>query len=297
MQAVTEIQTPKSRDVYAEASELPLNTRFELGREISEVQRAFLDLHGFLLFSRVAKADEVARILSEIDAIQQRWLAEGRREVFGIPLFKGAGANGEPFIQRFPFTSCFSDYIRDFVRDDRFVPIRSLVGENTRVGDREKDGVVLNRYINRPGSVHARLGWHTDGLRDLFYLRMPKPMLNVGLHFDRVREKDGGLRLIPGTQNQGFWSTCFEKAYFISHAPDPREHAVETEPGDLTVHDGRLWHRVQASPEVGEKSLRRSMYVPYLTDEFQPKSDASKTPLYHRLGALMRQLRVRGRAR
>jgi hypothetical protein len=296
MHGLTEMRPLKSKDAYAEVRELPLDTRFELKSEISAVQRAFLEIHGFLLFSRVAKPGEVARILAEIAAIQQRWLAEGRREVFGIPLFSGVGPAGEPFIQRFPFTSCFSDYIREFVRDARFVPIRSLVGDATRVGDREKDGVVLNRYINRPGSVHARLGWHTDGLRDLFYLRMPRPMLNVGLHFDRVRRDDGGLRLVPGTHNQGFWSMCFKKAYFVSHAPDPHEHAVETEPGDLTVHDGRLWHRVQASPHAGDKSLRRSMYVPYLTDDFQPKSDASKTPLYHHLGALTRMLRLRGRA-
>ena len=32
--------------------------------------------------------------------------------------------------------------------------------------------------------------------------------------------------------------------------------------GDLTVHDGRLWHRVALSPYVGEKSRRRVMYVP-----------------------------------
>jgi len=71
------------------------------------------------------------------------------------------------------------------------------------------------------------------------------------------------------------------------------EHAVETEPGDLTVHDGRLWHRVQSSPHVGERSMRRSMYVPYLTDAYQPKSEQSRTPLYHRLGALIRRARAR----
>jgi ectoine hydroxylase-related dioxygenase (phytanoyl-CoA dioxygenase family) len=204
------------------------------------------------------------------------------------------GPKGQPFIQRFPFTSCFSDYIREFVRDERFAPVRALIGAETRVGDREKDGVVLNRYVNVPGSVHAKLGWHTDGLRDLFYLRMPKQMLNVGLHFDRVKKEDGGLRLLPGTHRQGFLSMCFKKPYFVSHGADPAEHAVETEPGDLTVHDGRLWHRVQASPHTGERSIRRSMYVPYLTDAYQPKSEESRTPLYHRLGSFLRRARSRG---
>jgi hypothetical protein len=89
---------------------------------------------------------------------------------------------------------------------------------------------------------------------------------------------------------------CFAKPYFVSHRPDPHEIAVETEPGDLTVHDGRLWHRVEASPHTGPRSLRRSMYVPYLTDAYQPKSDASRTPLYHYLGRAARAVKLAGRA-
>jgi phytanoyl-CoA hydroxylase len=275
---------------------LPLHTRFELGDRITVEQRAFLAEHGFLVFAGVAKADEVARILAELGEIERRFVAEKRTEVYGIPLFTGRNTDGSPLIQRFPFTSCFSDYIRAFVRDERFAPIRGLVGERTRVGDQEKDGVVINRYLNVPGSVYPKLGWHTDGLRDLFYLRMPQQMLNVGLHFDRVRAEDGGLRLIPGTHLQGFWSMCFRKPYFVSHAPDPDEITIETEPGDLTVHDGRLWHRVQASPHTGPRSLRRTMYVPYLTDDYQPKSDASKTPLYHYLGRALRAVKLRARS-
>lgn len=271
---------------------LPLTTRFTLGDAITDEQRAFLDEHGFLVFAGVATGDEVAMIAAEVERIERAWLDEGRTHVYGIPLFAGRGEGGARMIQRFPFTSCFSEKIRAFVRDPRFAPVRSLVGEDTRVGDEEKDGVVVNRYLNVPGSVYPRLGWHTDGLRDLFYLRMPKQMLNVGLHLDRCTKENGGLRLLPGTHRQGFFRMCFHKPYFVSHGADPAEIAVETEPGDLTVHDGRLWHRVQASPHTGPASLRRSMYVPYLTDAYQPKSDASPTPLYHHLGRLLRAARL-----
>jgi hypothetical protein len=268
---------------------LPLDTRFTLGATITAEQRAFLDEHGFLVFSKVADAREIAMIVSELDRLEAMWIAEGRTSVRGIPLFWGT-REGKPFLQRFPFTSTFSDGIKDFVRDARFGPIRDLVGAGARVGDDEKDGVVINRYINQPGSIHPRLGWHTDGLRDLFYLRMPKPMLNIGLHLDRCTADNGGLRLIPGSHTQGFWSMCFRKPYFVSHAPDPHEITIETEPGDLTVHDGRLWHRVAVSTRTGAASLRRSMYVPYLTDAYAPKSETSKMPLYHRLGAAIRKL-------
>jgi phytanoyl-CoA hydroxylase len=265
------------------AATLPLDTRFELGAQITPVQNAFLDLHGFLVFSQVATSEEVQTLLDEAVRIQDTLHASGQERVNGIPIWFGKGVDGEPFIQRLPFTSLFSDVIHAFVRDPRFEPIRTLIGSNARVGDNEKDGVVLNRYIRTPGSLRPGLGWHTDGLRDLFYGRMPARMLNVGIHMHRIRPEDGGLRLIPGTHEQGFLSMAFRKPYFVSHGADPNEIAVETWPGDLTLHDGRLWHRVQASPKTGLESYRCSMYVPYLTHAYDPKDENSKTPLYTRI--------------
>jgi ectoine hydroxylase-related dioxygenase (phytanoyl-CoA dioxygenase family) len=270
---------------------LPLTTRFTLGAEITPQQWAFLDEHGFLIFDRVASPVECTQILSEADRLARRWLEEGRTGVNGIPLFVGKGLEGERFIARLPFTSLHSDYLHGFVRDPRFAPIRDLIGADTRVGDAEKDGLVINRYLNVPGSAYPRLGWHTDGLRDLAYLRMPQRMLNVGLHFDRVAAGDGGLRLIPGSHRQGFRAMCTRKLYFLDHRPDPAELAIETEPGDLTIHDGRLWHRVEQSPHTGARSIRRSMYLPYLTDAYQPKDESSPTPIYHHLGAALRAAR------
>lgn len=280
-----------STELEAELDLLPLSTRFTLGREITPIQKAFFDRHGFILFAQVASRVELDTIYGEICAIQDRWLAEKRKKVFGIPLFVGKDHLGQPFIQRFAFTSMFSEVIRDFVRDGRFDPVRRLVGDNARVGDNEKDGVVFNRNLNVPGTSYKALGWHTDGLRDIFYGRGVQPQLNVGLHFDRCTQETGGLRILPGTHKQGLVSTLLRKPYFVSNTPDPKEVAIETEPGDLTVHDGQAWHRVERSPIVGPESLRRTMYVPYLTDDYQPKHEGSPTPPYHYLGMAMREVK------
>ncbi|MBL4844830.1 MAG: phytanoyl-CoA dioxygenase family protein [Planctomycetes bacterium] len=277
----------------AEAATLPLDTRFELGAEITPIQNAFLDKNGFLLFGGVTTQEELDAIDAEVHSIQERWLSERRKKVYGIPLFAGKDPEGRPFIQRFAFTSTFSEVIHAFIRDERFEPVRRLIGEDARVGDEEKDGVVFNRNLNVPESGYKRLGWHTDGLRSLFYGRMPGPMLNVGLHFDRIAREDGGLRLIPGSHKQGFWDMAFGKPYFVDHRVDPWELAIETEPGDLTIHDGRLWHRVEKSRHQGWKSLRRTMYVPYICDGYSPKSPDSPTPLYHQLGRGLRWAKQR----
>ena len=265
--------------------------RFTLGPTLEAPQRAFFEEHGFLVFAGVARPDEVEALCGALRELQAHWIATGRTSVHGIPFFRGRDPDGGAFLGRMCFTSCFAPVVRDFVLDARFDPVRRLAGDDARVGHDEKDGVVVNQDLNVPGSAYPKLGWHTDGLRDLFYLRMPQPMLNVGLHLDRITRADGGLRLIPGTHRQGFLSMCFRKLYFLSHGPDPDEVCVETEPGDLTVHDGRLWHRVAASPHVGWRSLRRSMYVPYQTGPYEPKTDASPMPFYHRVGQWFRRLR------
>ena len=50
------------------------------------------------------------------------------------------------------------------------------------------------------------------------------------------------------------------------------------------------------SPQAGKtgpESLRRSAYVPYLTEHhpFEPKDEMSSTPFYHFFGAAMRKLK------
>lgn len=275
----------------AELDALPIDTRFTLGKEITPLQQAFLDRYGFLIFGNFASSQEVQTINSEIDRITQEFVEEDRSEVKGIPLFRGHHFNGGTSIQRLPFTSLFSSPIHDFLDDSRFEPIRKLIGEDTRIGHNEKDGCVVNTYFNTPKSAYPKLGWHTDGLRDLFYLRMPKQMLNVGIHLSDCPKSNGGLRLLPGTHNQGFLSMCFRKPYFVYHRPDKKEIAVETKAGDLTLHDGRLWHRVQQSPHMGKASFRRTMYIPFLTDAYQPKEEASTTPFYHKIGMLFRKMK------
>ena len=277
-----------------QAARLPLSSRFTLADRVTPVQQAFLDRYGYLVFAGVATASEVQMLLDASWEVQRTLLEQGRERVFGVPVWMGTDPDGAPFLQRLAFTSVFSDAIHTFVRDPRFEPVRQLIGDHARIGDREKDGVVLNRYLRDRGSLRPGVGWHTDGLRDIFYnRRMPQSQLNVGIHLTRVRDEDGGLRILPGTHRQSLWSTLLKKPYFVSHRPDPKEIVVHTDPGDLTVHDGRTWHRVAPSTKSGWDSLRVSMYVPYVTDAYQPKDDDTPPLLYHRVFDAVMRLRRR----
>jgi hypothetical protein len=127
------------------------------------------------------------------------------------------------------------------------------------------------------------MGWHTDALRDIFYGTKIMPMLNVGIHLDNSTTDNGGLRILPGTHNQGLSTLLFKKMYFIDNKEDKNEMGLNVDAGDLTVHDGRIWHRVAQSPFIGERSRRRVMYVPIISGKFQPRTTESKPLLYQRL--------------
>lgn len=271
----------------SESTLLPLNHVFTLSNTLTDEQRNFLNTYGFLHFRGVLSPEEVELVAQVQSQLERRWLDEGVDELRGVPIFYGPGLEGDEVSYRLPFCSEHSQELRDLLDDARFDPIKELVGNQVRIGHEEQDGVVINRYVNAEGSVRPGLGWHTDGLRDIFYLRKPQQMLNFGLHLDKISAAEGGLRLLPGTHRQGILAMMFRKPYFISHRPHPKEVAVETLPGDMTVHDGRLWHRVAANKTPGTQ--RRSLFVPYMTGEPIIREENSQPVLYHRLGRWARR--------
>lgn len=254
---------------------------FSLAEAGSAACREALDTVGAVRFPGFANADEVVALRDAWQALSDAWVAEDRKKVNGIPVKYGVRPDGARYVNRFAFASLHHPTFSTFVNDPRFEAIRALCGPDIRIGEREKDGLVINCYRNEEGSRYKQLGWHTDGLRDLFYGRLPGPMYNVGFYLDDSPEEKGALRLIPGSHLQGFWSMALRKPYFIDHRPDPAEVLLEAKAGDLTIHDGRLWHRVGRATVTGDASLRRTMYIPFLNGPYEPKDESSPTPFYH----------------
>jgi ectoine hydroxylase-related dioxygenase (phytanoyl-CoA dioxygenase family) len=266
----------------------PRPTKFTLNGALDAEQREFLDRYGYIHFAAFATPAEVEMIRRELGAIEAQWIAEDREEVNGIPIKYGRRPDGSRFVQRFAFTSLFSERLRQFLADERWESVRVACGPAFRLGQYEKDGVVVNQFINQPGSRYTKLGWHVDALRDLFYGRLPQPMLNVGLYLDDSYRDKGALRILPGTHTQGLGGMLFRKVHFLDHRDDPDEVILEADAGDLTFHDGRTWHRVGKARLTGPASLRRTMYLPFLTGPYEPKSESSPMPLYHRFSRALR---------
>lgn len=260
---------------------------FLYGDSPTHEQIEFFQQNGYIHFKRFLPRKAVAELIDEVAEVQWHLIHNNIKKVNGIPLKYGKDINGKPLIQRIAFASQFSERLHLFLQDQRLQNItRLLTGVEGRIGENEKDGLVVNHYINTEDSNFRQMGWHTDGLRDIFLGSRIQPMLNVGFHLDDYPSANGGLRLLPGTHQQNLFQLLFRKKYFLDVKPDENEIGFDIEAGDLTVHDGRLWHRVAASPLIGEQSRRRVMYIPVVTGAFQPKHAGSATPFYHRLGQI-----------
>lgn len=258
---------------------------FELTDRLTKEQKQFFETHGFIHFRPFIGKDLVSKILAESERIQNEWIAQDIKTINGVPIKYGYDIDGKKIIQRFAFLNQHSDLLSTFLNDKRFEALFELIGApDCRIGTNEKDGLVFNHYINTSQSNYSQLGWHTDSLRDVFYGQKIMPMLNVGVHLDRSYTDNGGLRLLPGTHNKGIKTILFGKRY-LDNKPDENEIGLNVEPGDLTVHDGRLWHRVAQSPYIGEQSRRRVMYVPIITGKMIERTQESKPKLYQRFMA------------
>lgn len=259
------------------------NCNFELGDYLTQQQLDFFNEHGVIIFRNFLTKEKVDLYLSELKRIEQQWLDEKKEKVNGIPLKFGKDEKGNLTIQRLCFSSLFSKPLQDQLSDTRLQALVDFLQPyEGRIGEQEKDGLVINNYINTPNSTFTQMGWHTDSPRDIFMGQKIMPMLNVGIHLDTCLFDNGGLRVLPGTHKQNVLKLLFGKKYFIDNTDDDREVGFDINAGDLTVHDGRTWHRVKQSPLVGEASRRRVMYIPIITGKFKPKHDKSKTPFYHK---------------
>ena len=261
---------------------------FNLGEKLTQEQIDFFDRNGFIHFSSVLSRQEVDNIIAATEKVQSRWIKEGIKKINGVPIKYGKDENGKEIVHRFPFTSQYSEEIHKFVNSPRIQALKVLMPGGSRIAENEKDGVVVNHYVNTESSNFRQMGWHTDSMRDIFYGKKINPMLNVGLYLDDSSEYNGGLRILPGTHRQNLFNMLFKKAYFMNNDADKNEMLVRACAGDVVVHDGRIWHRVAMSPYTGAPSRRRVMYTPVIVGRYQPKHEDSTTPFYHHFQKLVK---------
>ncbi|MES1221117.1 MAG: phytanoyl-CoA dioxygenase family protein, partial [Bacteroidota bacterium] len=194
---------------------------FQLDKSVTVEHEQYFSKHGVIQFKNFIDRQTVSLFVSEINNVQKYLLDNKAEKVNGIPLKFGTDIDGSTLIQRIAFTSQYSSVLSNFLKSERIQSVVKLLGSyEGRIGENEKDGLVVNHYINTDESKFRQLGWHTDSPRDLFLGSRILPMLNAGLHLDDCPKSNGGLRVLAGTHTQGLFKLFFKKKYFIDNTPD-----------------------------------------------------------------------------
>ncbi len=77
------------------------------------------------------------------------------------------------------------------------------------------------------------------------------------------------------------------KIHFVDDKPDPYELAIVAEAGDLTIHDGRMWHRTALATVQGDASERCVSYLPLMDGPSSASTRAAPPPFYFHLKSLV----------
>jgi len=139
--------------------------------------------------------------------------------------------------------------------DVRLRALAGLAGEPLRAALDRSDGhsvVIKNAEI---ASGLSDLPWHRDcGLGGH---PLTCPVLNMGLQLDAATAASGRLHFLAGS-----WRGSVHRAAL--GRPDLPVVAIDTEPGDVTVHFGDVLHA--APPPEGAGPGRRALYLTFMPE-------------------------------
>jgi ectoine hydroxylase-related dioxygenase (phytanoyl-CoA dioxygenase family) len=209
-----------------------------------------LDRNGFLHVRGVFGPDEVRALSREADRLRDAATPEDKRSWWATL------ADGTDVCCRVTFMSERSTAMEVLAADDRLARLAGLSGVELLPALDRNDGISV---VVKHGDVAAGLAdlpWHRDcGLGGHPLLC---PGLNLGIQLDRADAAHGQLWFLAGSHHHG------------GPVGDPWEGgwpvvAIDTEPGDVTVHYGHVLHAAPAPTGTGPG--RRAIYLGFSQPE------------------------------
>jgi hypothetical protein len=220
--------------------------------------RAELHAAGFLHVRGVFTGDEIARLDCVLRERQDRARPGDGRSWWATT------RTGAQVLCRLVYLGLVEPTIAASSDDARIRRLASLAGEPLRAVLDRSDGHSL--VLKNPDVVEglSDLPWHRDcGLGGH---PITCPALNIGIQLDAATAETGRLHLVPGSHRFSCHRSDLARATTV---------AVDTEPGDVTVHFGDVMHA--APPPTGPGPGRRALYVGFLPERAHAWIPAGKS--------------------
>lgn len=221
---------------------LDLRRRFAPGDDEEEM-RHFLATAGFLHVGGVFAAGEIFELRAEVER------ARGASTPGDPFSWWSVDASGREVVTRINYLGRFSERVQEFSHDARLARFAALAARDLRVCDDRLDGPMV--FVKNPNVVKGQgdLGWHVDD--GLGGHPVMCPLVQTGIQLDHANAANGQIKLLAGSHRYAkHWIEWGEEG-------DLPEVALETEPGDLTVHYGDAMHTTPppTAPDAGRRVL------------------------------------------
>jgi ectoine hydroxylase-related dioxygenase (phytanoyl-CoA dioxygenase family) len=208
----------------------------------AETLRAALDANGYVLVKRVFREDEIARLIDVVETWQARARPGDGRSWWA------RRADGTSVLCRLIYLGLVSPEVAVLDHDPRIACLLRLVRGDLRPAVDRADGHSVVLKHGQVADGLADLPWHRDCGLGGHPVTCPK--LNIGVQLDAATAASGQLHVVPGS-----WRYSCHRA----DLPRARTIALDTEPGDCTVHLGDVMHA--APPPSGSGPGRRALYL------------------------------------
>lgn len=258
------------RERLVDGAGRPLDLQRSFAADDSEDEmRAFFDATGYLHVRAVFTPEEVAFYGAEVERCRARTTPGDGDSWWSV------NASGREVITRINYLDRFSRPLLELARDARLARFARLAGPDLHVCDDRLDGPMV--FIKNANLVKGNgdLLWHVDD--GLGGHPVMCPLVQAGIQLDPANAANGQLLLLAGSHR-------FAKHWIAWGAEGELPVvALETRPGDLTLHYGDTMHSTPA-PSADDAG-RRALYYKFA----KPKTFAWIPPRCHYNDVLFRR--------
>jgi hypothetical protein len=242
------IYGPAVREALVDGDGRPLDLLRSFAVDDPEDEmRHFLATAGYLHVRDVFTADEVATYAAEVERCRARTTPGDPWSWWSV------NAAGGEVVTRINYLDRFSAALLELAHDPRLARFARLAGPTLRVCDDRLDGPMV--FIKHAHVVQGNgdLGWHVDD--GIGGHPVMCPLLQLGIQLDRADAANGQLKVLAGSHRYAkHWPAWGEEG-------DVPVVALETAPGDLTVHHGDAMHTTP--PPTADDAGRRALYYKF----------------------------------
>jgi hypothetical protein len=239
---------------------LDLRRRFAAEEPFEEMRSFFLKA-GFIVVKELFSLDEIETLRAEVTRIAGEAKPGDRHSWWA------KNAAGEDLLSRLLYLGMKSPLIGALPDDPRLAKLAGMSEiALAAVHDRMDSPVAMLKVAGAVSGL-ADYPWHVDCGLGLHPILCPK--IVMGIQLDAMTPESGQLHMLAGS-----WRYSCRQGPEISYDDLPVV-ALETEPGDCTLHFG---HSLHAAPPPRVEKGRRTLYVGYCRPGFEEVFAPGESP-------------------